>query len=170
MLTNTSSEVCTVMNIALQNSYLQSVVTDEVTVSWWRDLARAGSLLRFWFLCKLLLSKKITNFLAQFSITIKLSKRMWLISRAIIPIGSCFPSFLRLEHSYSRIQDLKAGFSAINKLNSQTEMSSRKSPLDEVEAVHLPPHLCHDLENTFIAQIIPQTVHPDKQTLERALR
>lgn len=72
MLTNILSRVCTVMNIALQNiTYLQNVfVTDEVTVSWWRDLARDGCLLRFWFLCKFLLSKKITNFLAQFSITI----------------------------------------------------------------------------------------------------
>lgn len=49
-------------------------------------------------------------------------------------------------------------------------MSSGKSPLDKVEAVHLLSHLYHDLENTFIAQIIPQTVHLDKQTPERALR
>lgn len=55
------------VNIALQNiTYLQNiVVTDEVMISSWRDLARAGYPLRFWFLGKRLFSKKITNFLAQ---------------------------------------------------------------------------------------------------------
>lgn len=60
------------MNIALQNiTYLQNAaVTDEVLISWWRDLAQAGYPLRFWFLGKRLFSKKITNFLAQLSITV----------------------------------------------------------------------------------------------------